>query len=593
MTSLDTGIDPALARLADAILIPPFPGTAAPTWILRALGRGLAGVTLFGHNVLGDTSALTSSLRVAAPTEPVIAIDEEGGDVTRVAYADGSPYPGNAALGAVDDVALTRAVYSAIGVDLASLGINLNLAPCADVLGTGDSPAIGTRSFGSDTSLVARHTAASVHGLQAVGMAACAKHFPGHGSTGTDSHHAIATISGTLDDVRRRDLPPFAAAIHSGAAAVMPGHLRVPELTGDLPASLSPAAVTGLLRGELGFDGVVISDGLEMKATSDAFGIPGAAVLAVAAGVDLLCLGRDTDEEMYLAVRSALGAAVAAGTLPGSRLEDAADRVTGLRTRLASSRRRSPAAPRDGAGRSDGIGLTAARRAIRLSGLHPRPALAHPLIIEVEPRENMAAGRFGWGLGPWAPVRRVNAGEEFDLAGLVAEAAGRSLVVVVRDAFQTRALVTGLLAARPDTILVEMGVPLWTPPDGTAYLATYGASRASAQAAAELLGLLLSPARTPSARPHPQRPPTKPPRRPAHTGYFIINRFSPPPPAENGRPFMQSKCADSFAPWSAYPHISRGRQGRPKIVVQRVRNSGPFDPLSSMATIKHPLCPGS
>jgi beta-N-acetylhexosaminidase len=487
VTALETGVDPALVRLADAILIPPFPGTTAPRWILEALGRGLAGVTLYGHNVLGDTSALTSSLRAAADTEPVIAIDEEGGDVTRVAYVDGSPYPGNAALGAVDDVGLTRAVHAAIGADLALLGINLNLAPCADVLGGGDSPAIGTRSFGSDTALVARHTAAAVTGLQAAGLAACAKHFPGHGSTGTDSHHAIATISGTLDDVRRRDLPPFAAAINAGAAAVMPGHLRVPELTGDLPASMSAAAITGLLRGELGFGGVVISDALEMKATNT-FGIPGAAVRSVAAGMDLLCLGRDTDFEMYLAVRAALAAAVASGELPGARLEEAAARVTSLRSGLGATPRLSA---QSGMASSvpDAVGLTAARRAIRLSGLQPgHPGLVRPLIIELEPRENVAAGEFGWGLGPWAPVRRVDSAH-LDLAGLLADAAGRTLVLVVRDAIHAQGLLMDVLAARSDTILVEMGVPIWTPPPGTAYLATYGASRASSQAAAELLGL--------------------------------------------------------------------------------------------------------
>jgi len=480
-----TVLDPALARLADAILIPPFPGVQPPPWVFEALGRGLAGVTLYGHNVLGDTAALTSSLREAAATEPVIAIDEEGGDVTRVAHAEGSPYPGNAALGAVDDVALTRSVYAAIGSDLARLGINLNLAPCADVLcadvrGGGDNTAVGTRSFGAATDLVARHTAAAVRGLHAAGVVACAKHFPGHGSTETDSHHAIATISGTLEDVRRRDLPPFTAAIHSGAAAVMPGHLRVPELTGDRPATLSAAAITGLLRGELGFSGVVITDALEMKATSEAFGIPGAAVLAVVAGADLLCLGRDTDFEMYLAVRAALASAVADGELAGSRLEEAADRVAALRARM-NARPVVSASP-------DGIGLTAARRAIRMSGLRPG-ALGpeDPVIIEVEPRENVAAGQFGWGLGPWAPVRRVRAGDPVDLS----DAAGRPLVVVVRDAVHYQALLREVLAARPDTILVEMGVPLWTPPAGTAYLATYGASRASAQAAAELLGLAL------------------------------------------------------------------------------------------------------
>jgi beta-N-acetylhexosaminidase len=495
-------MDPAVAKLADAIIIPPFPGVEPPRWILEALGRGLAGVTLFGGNVIGDTSALTSSLRSAcAGLEPVIAIDEEGGDVTRVAYADGSSYPGNAALGAVDDVALTRSVYAAIGRDLRALGINLNLAPCADVLGSGDSPAVGTRSFGAATELVARHTAAAVIGLQGAGVAACAKHFPGHGSTGTDSHHAIATIAGGLEDVRRRDLPPFSAAITAGTAAVMPGHLRVPELTGDRPATLSAAAVTGLLRGELGFTGVVISDALEMKATSDAFGIPGAAALAVTAGVDLLCLGRDTDFDVYQAVRTALVSAVASGSLPGSRLEEAAARVARLRARLG------PGVPVDlgpsdsgnfNIGRSDSglseIGLTAARRAIRLSGMRAEAAvaLANPLIIEVEPRENVAAGQFAWGLGPWAPVRRIGV-DGLDpgaiLGPILAEAAGRSLIVVVRDAVHTKALLGELLAARPDTILVEMGVPLWTPPSGTAYLATYGASRASARAAAEILGL--------------------------------------------------------------------------------------------------------
>jgi beta-N-acetylhexosaminidase len=502
MTTLETGADPALARLADAILIPPFPGRSAPRWILEALSRGLAGVTLFGPNIAApeQVSALTASLRAAVSSasvsDPVIAIDEEGGDVTRVAYADGSPYPGNAALGAVDDVALTQAVHRAIGLDLAALGINFNLAPCADVLGAADSPAVGTRSFGADTDLVSRHTAAAVAGLQGAGVAACTKHFPGHGRTGTDTHAAIATIEGGLAELRQRDLPPFAAAIRAGTIAIMPSHLRVPELTGDLPATVSAAALGGLLRGELGFTGVIVSDALEMRAVRDRFGVPGAAVLAVAAGTDLLCLGRDSDEAEYLAVRSALVDAVRDGTISGTRLEDAADRVARLRGGLA--RTRSLGLPAAGLGvaglgvAAEGVGLAAARRAVRVSG--PRATLSRPLIIEVEPLENIAAGRFGWGLGPWVPagsVRRVNAGDG-EAAAILAAAAGRSLVAVVRDAHRdanTRSLVSALLTARPDTVLVEMGLPRWQPPDGISYLATYGASRASAQAAAEVLGL--------------------------------------------------------------------------------------------------------
>jgi beta-N-acetylhexosaminidase len=492
----------SLLRLADAVLIPPFPGLTAPRWILDALERGLGGVTIYGQNVLGDTSALTASLLAASPSlPPVIAIDEEGGDVTRIAFQDGNPYPGNAALGAVDDTGLTEAVYRAIGRDLAALGFNLNLAPCADVLGVADSPAIGTRSFGSSTDLVARHTVAAVHGLQGAGVAACAKHFPGHGSTSTDSHLALATVSGSMAVIRERDLPPFTAAIAAGAAAVLPGHLRVPELTGDLPATLSPAAVTGLLRGELGFTGVIISDALEMQAIRDTYGIPGGAVLAVAAGVDLVCFGQDTDEAMYHAVREALADAVLDGTLPLSRLEDAANRVAALRAGFADPAPVTASANGlpdgiggpDGIGIPAGIGLAGARRAIRMSG--PRPTLTDPMIIEVEPRENMAAGPFAWGLSPWASpgsVRRVETADASDVPGIVAAASGRSLVVAVRDAHvdeRTLALIKALLAARPDTVLVEMGLPHWSPPEGTAYLATFGASRACAQAAAELLGL--------------------------------------------------------------------------------------------------------
>jgi beta-N-acetylhexosaminidase len=489
--------DPELARLADAVLIPPFPGPTPPRWILAALEGGLAGVTLFGPNVTDpeQLAVLTAALR-SATAEPLIAIDEEGGDVTRVTYWSGSPYPGNAALGAIDDPGLTERVHAAIGADLAALGINVDLAPCVDVQVTADNPAIGTRAFGSDPGLVARHAAAAVTGLQSAGVAACAKHFPGHGSTRTDTHEAIATISGDLADVRRRDLPPFQAAIAAGTAAVMPGHLLLPGLTGDLPASLSPAALTGLLRGELGFRGVVISDALEMRAVSDPFGIPEAAVMAVSAGVDLLCLGRDTSQEVYQAVVAALSEAVREGRLPGQRLEDAADRVAALRAWLASARADGPAA----VARADGpaadgthVGLIAARRAVRLSG--PRPVLTDPVIIEVVPRENVAVGQAAWGLAPWA---RPGSVRRFAATGLASEAldaaAGRSLVLVVRDAHRsenTRALLTAVLAERPDAVVLEMGLPVWQPPAGScqAYLATYGASRANAQAAAEILGL--------------------------------------------------------------------------------------------------------
>ncbi len=310
-------------------------------------------MTLYGPNVMdpAQLAALAASLRAAAP-EPVITIDEEGGDVTRISHQTGSDYPGNVALGAIDDVELTRAVYAALGADLAALGINLDLAPAIDVNTADDNPVIGTRAFGADPALVARHAAAAVAGLQSAGVAACAKHFPGHGSTRLDSHLVLATVDAPLSVLRERDLPPFAAAIAAGVRAVMPSHLRVPELTGDLPASLSRRAQTDLLRGELGFTGVIVSDALEMRAVSEPYGIPEAAVLAVIAGTDLLCLGRDQDQLSYLAVKAALLEAVRSGRLPGERLEEAAARVAELRAWTA-------------AGSAGRAGSTAAGRRLR------------------------------------------------------------------------------------------------------------------------------------------------------------------------------------------------------------------------------------
>jgi beta-N-acetylhexosaminidase len=483
--------DPALSRLADAILIPPFLALEAPPWVLAALGQGLAGVTLYGQNIrsAAQLADLTATLR-GATAFPVIAIDEEGGDVTRIAHHRGSPYPGNAALGAIDDPALTEAVYASLGADLAAVGVSLDLAPAVDVNTADDNPVIGTRSFGCDTALVARHAAAAVTGLQSAGVAACAKHFPGHGSTQLDSHQELATVDASAGLLAERDLPPFAAAIAAGVRTIMPGHLRVPELTGDLPASLSAAAITGLLRGELGFTGVVVSDGLEMRAVSDVYGIPEAAVRAVLAGTDLLCLGRDQDREMFGAVRAALVAAVGSGRMPAASLEEAAGRVAELRAWTAA------AAGRARAGDAE-IGLAAARRAVRVDGV-PRP-LHRPFVVEVVPPANMAAGIVPWGLGSWVEtgsLRRVSTGSPdaeltATISALLAEASGRSVVIVVRDAHRypaAAAVVSRLLAARPDAVVVEMGLPVWRPPAGL-YVATFGAARTSSRAAAEILGL--------------------------------------------------------------------------------------------------------
>ncbi|HUR05117.1 MAG TPA: glycoside hydrolase family 3 protein, partial [Nonomuraea sp.] len=323
--------DRGLRRLAAGTLLVAFQGTTAPGWVLRELENGLGGVTLFGFNVADPDRlrSLTASLRAAG--EPVISLDEEGGDVTRLAYHVGSPYPGNAALGAVDDTELTNRVYRAIGSELAACGINLDMAPDADVNTEADNPVIGTRSFGDDPALVARHTVAAVQGLQSVNVAACVKHFPGHGATRVDSHLAIPVVDVTLDVLRARELVPFRAAIGAGTKSIMTAHVAVPSLTGRTPATLSAAALTELLRGELGYDGAVITDAMDMHAITKSVGLAGGAVLSLAAGSDLLCLGPLPAYDDVRHIIDEIVAAVRDGRLPAARLEEAAARLAALR----------------------------------------------------------------------------------------------------------------------------------------------------------------------------------------------------------------------------------------------------------------------
>lgn len=180
----------------------------------------------------------------------------------------------------MDDVELTRRVYRSIGDDLARCGVNLDMAPSADVNTAADNPVIGTRSFGAETALVARHTVAAVHGLQSAGVAACVKHFPGHGATRQDSHLEVPLVDASVELLRERELVPFRAAIEAGTRSIMTAHVRVPAVTGALPATLSPAALTGLLRGEMGYEGVIITDALDMKAVTAAYGLAGGSVLS-------------------------------------------------------------------------------------------------------------------------------------------------------------------------------------------------------------------------------------------------------------------------------------------------------------------------
>ncbi|MEU7022027.1 glycoside hydrolase family 3 protein [Streptomyces sp. NPDC046203] len=507
MTTLARGTD-TLTRDALTVLQPGFVGTTAPDWLLRRIGEGLSSVGLFGRNVASpeQLAALTARLR-AERDDVLVAIDEEGGDVTRLEVNEGSSFPGNYALGHVDDVELTRAVARELGRRLALCGVDLNWAPSADVNSNADNPVIGVRSFGADPDLVARHTVAYVDGLQSVGVAACVKHFPGHGDTSVDSHDALPRIDVDPATLRARELRPFRAAIEAGTKAVMSAHILLPALDPERPATLSPRILTGLLRREMGFDGLIVTDGMEMRAVAATYGIERGSVLAIAAGADAICVGGGlADEGTVLRLRDALVSAVRTGELPEERLADAAERVRALAS-WTRAHRAAGSVPGPGAAASEGtaagvgagadVGLVAARRALTVTpgGAPFTPLADAPYVAALTPTANFAVGdETPWGvaaeLGRLLPGTRTGSYGADVTADEVLTAAGeRRVVAVVRDLHRhpwMSAALDALLTARPDTVVVEMGLNE-SEPRGALHIATHGAARVCGRAAAEAI----------------------------------------------------------------------------------------------------------
>ncbi|WP_432088728.1 glycoside hydrolase family 3 protein [Streptomyces sp. bgisy095] len=490
-----------LTRDALTVLQPGFVGTTAPDWLLRRIGEGLSSVGLFGRNIVTpeQLTALTAQLR-AERDDVLVAIDEEGGDVTRLEVKQGSSFPGNYALGSVDDVELTRAVARELGRRLAQCGVDLNWAPSADVNSNAENPVIGVRSFGPDPDLVARHTVAYVDGLQGAGVAACTKHFPGHGDTNVDSHDALPRIDVDLATLHARELVPFRAAVAAGTKAVMSAHILLSALDPHRPATLSPQILTGLLRQELGFEGLIVTDGMEMQAVSATYGIERGSVLAIAAGADAICVGGGLcDEDTVLRLRDALVDAVRTGELPEERLADAAARVRALAAWTQAHRVRGAgsvpgAAVQEGTAPGADIGLVAARRALRVTrGERPyTPVTGAPYVASFTPVANFAVGdETPWGIA--AELERLLPGtetgsyDETSAGSVLADAGERRVVAVVRDLHRHPWMIgalDGLLAARPDTVVVEMGLNE-AEPRGALHIATHGAARVCGRAAAE------------------------------------------------------------------------------------------------------------
>lgn len=310
----------------------------------------VGGICYFRRNVktLPQLAELSASLQqLASGSQPfplLISIDQEGGMVARIDHEGISRIPGNMALGAAGSAEDAYRVAQIGARELRSLGVNMNFAPCLDVNNNPRNPVIGVRSFGEDPHAVAELGTAAIKGYQEEGVSATAKHFPGHGDTSVDSHLGRASVPHDLERLRSVELFPFAQAIKDGVDAIMTAHVSFPAIEpSDLPATLSHAVLTGLLREEMGFEGLIVTDCLEMHAISKEYGIPEGAIRAIEAGADCVLVSHMLSEQT--AAITAVIEAVRGGRLPVELIDKAVDRILALKQRNAKLAEELPVHP--------------------------------------------------------------------------------------------------------------------------------------------------------------------------------------------------------------------------------------------------------
>lgn len=460
-----------LEQLAGQLVVASYPGTdpvAAAELVSR---HHLAGVITLGDNVPQQAAERLPSLgEVTRRVSEAVAqdgrdwpaflgIDQEGGPITRV----GAPlqrWPSAMALGAADEPDLARDVAAASGRDLRSLGYTVVFAPVADVTTGPDDPTIGARSPGSDPGLVARTAIAQATGFADAGVVPVAKHFPGHGSVTSDTHLGSALQEADLATLRDRDLAPFRELAGAGLPAVMTAHIVVEALDPAAPATLSRPVLTGLLREDLGFEGLVVTDALNMAAVSDGHASGEAAVAAVRAGADVLLMPPDPG-----AAVDGLVAAVGSGELSRERLEESAARVVAtLRDRAGSP---VPAQP----GSDTDLALRASRAAVtQLTGECGSRLVGDAIQV----------------IGGTAADRELLL-EVASEAGL-RTGAGAVVALVGAPDYQAGGGGGGDGAARGDVVVaLDVPYPLADSTAGTALLATYGRDRAAMTALVEVL----------------------------------------------------------------------------------------------------------
>jgi beta-N-acetylhexosaminidase len=329
----------ALRRQVGQLLIAGFRGEQIPVEI-RSLARefSLGGVILFGRNIVEPRQVAELCRDASQLTTDVpawVSVDQEGGRVARL-KAPFTEWPPMATLGRSGDVKLAERFARALAAELKAVGITLDFAPVLDVHTNPKNPVIGDRALAERADDVARLGSAIIRAMQAEGLAACGKHFPGHGDTNTDSHLELPLVEHPPERLREVEFVPFRAAIEAAVATIMTAHVLVPALDEQRPATLSKRIVTGLLREELHYNGVIVSDDLEMKALANDYKVPESAVLAVEAGCDalLICSG---DVDVQAAALESIVHAVETERIRLTRVEDALRRQQRAKERFLAA----------------------------------------------------------------------------------------------------------------------------------------------------------------------------------------------------------------------------------------------------------------
>lgn len=479
-----------LRRAAHRVLLPGFYGTTVPQWLAEALAEDLAGVVYFRQNI-GTSSQLAALSKAITDLNQraLIATDEESGNVSRLEHSSGSHLPSAAMLGVLNDLTLTINAGKHIARLCGQAGVNLNLAPVVDVNVNPANPVIGVRSFGADTASVAAHSAAMVSGMQASStVAACAKHFPGHGDTAVDSHLGLPRVDEPWPEFAQRHIPPFKAVIEAGVKAIMSAHIVVTAL-GEEPATINSSALS-LLR-TLGFSGVIVTDALDMAAIRAEVGSGEGAVRALLAGADLLCIGNPANESLeegdkadFTEVRDAVVAALESGRLSLERLEQSAQRIAQLQADLRPVSTTNIEAPdvdwldyAEQAIRSASEDTACTRATEIFARLRAQPELA---IYDARSTANMAVGAtpsyFSAALAELCPIRRADGPVDADI--IVVDA-------LYQGSHHERCLAEAD-ASNGSVICLNAGIPYYGE-QGATLLNCLGSNPVSAQAVTRIL----------------------------------------------------------------------------------------------------------